>query len=220
VSPTTSGSSSSSGKSSSSSGSSSSGGPYPDGGVPAGDCHSDTDCPAGPCVAITPGGFRVCVSPPTVATACTGSLDQCCPAAQEACAGNAPCYVGPLVPVCSTLPPVHHNVCGVDQCSTNVDCAPGQICAPAGVLGLEIRACIAAHCKVDTDCTAHPGGVCAPVQAPCCNAVAGLFCVYPGSGGCRRDADCASLPGATTFCSPDSTSGVASCQTGSPACPS
>jgi hypothetical protein len=115
---------------------------------------------------------------------------------------------------------VHHNACGVDQCAKDVDCAPGQICAPAGVLGLEIRACIDAHCKVDADCTAHAGGVCAPVLASCCNAVAGLFCVYPGAGGCRRDADCPPMPDHATFCFPDPAAGVASCQNGSPTCPS
>jgi hypothetical protein len=113
----------------------------------------------------------------------------------------------------------HHNVCGVDQCAKDVDCAPGQICAPAGALGLEIRACLAAHCKVDADCAAHAGGVCAPVLAPCCNAAAGLFCTYPGLGGCRRNTDCAPRPDHPTFCFPDPDAGVASCQNGSPTCP-
>src|SRR5262249_54750436 len=97
---------------------------------------------------------------------------------------------GPLVPVCTGAPVPVHNACGVDQCAKDVDCAPGQLCAPADVLGLEIRACITAGCKLDADCTAHPGGTCAPVQAPCCNAPAGLFSVSPHDGGCRKNTDC------------------------------
>jgi hypothetical protein len=118
--------------------------------------------------------------------------------------------------VCAGTPTATHNVCGVDQCAKDVDCASGQICAPAGSLGLEIRACVSAFCKVDTDCTAHAGGICAPVQAPCCGASAGLFCVYPGYGGCRKNADCTT---AQTYCAPDAATGVSSCQTGSPICP-
>ncbi len=185
----------------------------------SGDCHSDGECQSGQCVAVTPGGFHVCVVPPAKATKCTGALDQCCPMTQEACPGNAPCFVGPLVPVCSGVPVQMHNVCGVDQCQTDLDCAPNQICAPAGTFDLEIRACVVASCKVDADCTAHAGGVCAPVQAPCCAASAGLFCVYPGYGGCRKNADCPAMPDQSTYCFPDPTSGAASCQTGSPACP-
>lgn len=202
--------------SSSSSTSSSTGGT--DGGpAGSGDCHTGADCPSGQCVAVTPGGFHVCVVPQALATVCASALDQCCQS--QPCAGGAPCYVGPLVPVCAGVPQPVHNVCGVDQCTKDVDCAPGQICALAGTLGLEIRACVDAHCKVDADCTAHAGGVCAPVQEPCCVAPAGLFCVYPGDGGCRRNADCPTMPGQVTYCSPDATSGVASCQNGAPVCP-
>jgi hypothetical protein len=188
------------------------------GGV-SGDCHGDGDCPSGHCVAITPGGFKVCVVPPVKATGCTGALDQCCPSA-NACPDQEPCYVGPLVPVCAGTPTPAHNQCGLDQCAKDVDCAPNQICAPAGTLGLAINACVFAYCKVDADCTAHPGGVCAPVTAPCCAASAGLFCEYPGEGGCRQAGDCPALFGAPErYCAPDPTSGTASCESGAPVCP-
>ena len=112
-----------------------------------------------------------------------------------------------------------HNVCAVDQCAKDVDCAPGQLCAAAGTFGLEIRACVNASCRLDTDCTAHPGGVCAPIQEPCCPASAGLYCVYPSAGGCRRNVDCPAGPGMSSFCLPDPQSGTATCQSGSPVCP-
>jgi hypothetical protein len=156
----------------------------------------------------------VCVLPPATATSCTGSLDQCCPATQHLCPKGAPCYLGPLVPVCTGIPLQPHNQCGIDQCAKDVDCAPGQICALAGTLGLLIRACVNAHCKVNADCTAHPGGICAPVEDPCCTASDGLFCVYPADG-CRKDADC----GSQHYCAPNPTTGVASCQGGTPVCP-
>jgi hypothetical protein len=108
-----------------------------------------------------------------------------------------------------------HNQCGVDQCAKDVDCAANQICAPAGTVGLEIRACINAHCKLDYDCIAHPGGICAPAQDPCCVATDGLFCVYPANGGCRKSAQC----GQGQYCLPDTATGVASCQIGGPICP-
>src|SRR5262249_30646036 len=130
----------------------------------SGSCQSDTDCPGGSCLALTPGGYRVCVVPPVQATTCTSSYDQCCPSTKNLCAAGAPCYAGPLVPLCTGAPMAMHNQCGVDQCAKDLDCAPGQICVPAGAFGFEIRACFDAYCKVDADCTAHAGGVCAPVQ--------------------------------------------------------
>ena len=139
---------------------------------------------------------------------------------QQLCPNNAPCYVGPLVPVCAGIPMPPHNQCGVDQCAKDVDCATGQICAPVGTLGVKIRACVNAHCKLDADCTAYPGGICAPVQDPCCGAIAGLFCDYPNNGGCRKSSDCPALPNhPSRYCAPDPTSGVASCQDGGPICP-
>ena len=186
----------------------------------SGDCDTGADCPSGSCVAVTPGGFRVCFVPPVVATTCTSSQDQCCSATTQPCQGSVACDVGPLVPTC-TASSTPYNQCAMDQCAADADCASGQICAPAGTLGLGVRACVAAACKVDTDCTAYPGGICAPVQEPCCSATAGLYCEYPGYGGCRRSSDCPSTsayPNQT--CVPDVTTGVASCQDSGPVCPS
>lgn len=144
------------------------------------------------------------------AAICESPLDQCCP--DKACPNNEPCYGGPLVPICAGIIMEPHNQCAVDQCTQDADCAQGQVCAPAGTLGRKIRACLAAGCKVDADCNAAPGGVCAPVQEPCCGVAAGLYCVYPG-GGCRSNTDC---PGGQ-YCEIDGKQAV--CKDGAPACP-
>ncbi len=206
--------------SSSSSSSSSSGSDAGSGTGGSGDCQTSADCPEGQsCVAVTPGGFDVCQVTPKPVTTCTSSLNQCCPSSMP-CPDGAPCYLGPLVPVCAGVVMQPHNQCAVDQCSKDADCAADRICALAGTLGLEIRACVAAYCMLDTDCAAHPGGTCAPAQDPCCSASAGLFCVYPGNGGCRSDADCPAISGhPSRYCWPDATSGIASCQDGGPVCP-
>jgi hypothetical protein len=186
----------------------------------SGDCESSSDCTGGgQCVAVTPGGYLVCLAPPAMATTCTSLLDQCCPTTNP-CPDSELCYQGPLVPVCAGTLMAPHNQCAVDQCSQDADCTGAQICALAGTFGLEIRACVAAYCKLDTDCTAHAGGLCAPAQDPCCSAYDGLFCVYPDDGGCRSNADCPAITGhPSRYCMPDPVTGIASCQDGGPVCP-
>lgn len=184
-----------------------------DAGSPAhGDCLVDADCPGGACVEVTAGGFRVCATPPEKATLCASTLglDQCCDSVP--CPNGEPCRVGPLVPICAGVPIEPYNQCAADQCTQDADCAPGQICGPVGALGLAIRACLGAGCKLDADCTAAPGGVCAPVLEPCCNTVAGLSCVYP-SGGCRSSADCQSGESCQILAD------RATCAPGAPVCP-
>lgn len=182
------------------------------GGAPAahGDCVSDVDCPGGACVELTPGGFRVCQTPPEKATLCGSAFDQCC--AGMPCPDDQPCYAGPLVPYCAGVPMEPYNQCAVDQCAQDADCAQGQICGTAGALGQQIRACVSAGCKVDADCASAPGGVCAPIAEPCCGTLAGLYCVYP-NGGCRSNADC----DPASFC--QITGASATCQPGGPVCP-
>lgn len=175
-----------------------------------GDCASDGDCPGGACVELTPGGFRVCQTPPEKATICGSAFDQCC--AGMPCPNNEPCYTGPLVPYCAGIPMEPYNQCAVDQCAQDADCASGQICGVAGTLGQLIRACVPAGCKTDADCAAAPGGICAPITEPCCNTFAGLYCVYPDVG-CRSNADC----DPSSFC--QITGSSATCQPGGPVCP-
>jgi hypothetical protein len=179
------------------------------GGAILGDCASDADCPNGPCVEVTPGGFLVCVDPPAEATMCSGSgFDECCTTSD--CAKGT-CFPWPLTPYCGGPQPIDHNVCGADQCSTDAECGAGMICSLAGTLDTKVRLCVLAYCKTAADCTDEPGGYCAPVDGPCCGGSAGLFCVYP-SDGCRNNGDC---PGG--YCSPDMDR--ASCQPGFPICP-
>jgi hypothetical protein len=161
------------------------------------------------------GGYRVCATPPAMATSCPSANDQCCPSANQNCPNDEPCYAAPLVPACGGVVMAPHNVCGVNQCAVDADCATGQVCAPAGALGLKVNACIPAHCKHDTDCTAFPGGICAPAEDPCCAATDGLFCVYKNDGGCRTSSDCEQ----GFYCRPDTTGGISSCVMGGPICP-
>jgi hypothetical protein len=158
----------------------------------AGDCDTDVECPQGKCVEVTPGGFRVCLNEPPEANTCSMSTeDQCCSSA--ACKVGSKCYltspgcVGPVV-----LP---HNACLADQCQTDMDCMVSgdlnQICVAPGVFGNPVRSCFSAGCRLDTDCTEEPSGICAPVNNPCCATVS-MACVYP-SNGCRSDANCKNL---------------------------
>ena len=88
-----------------------------------------------------------------------------------------------------------------------------QVCVPAGMFGSAIAFCMTAGCLKDKDCTAHPGGICAPVKQSCCNAMAGLYCVYPDKG-CRDDGDC---PGG--HCEANMIAGFAECKDGPAMCP-
>lgn len=153
----------------------------------SGDCDSDADCPPdGTCVELTPGGFRVCKFPVPVATACTDPMnDQCCDSTD--CDPGETCFPGPLLPHCGGPQILPHNQCGEDQCSSPF-CDVG-LCAPGGTVNNKIAVCLTALCYLDTDCTAHAGGICATYTDSCCNAPTGLFCIYPGIN-CRSDADC------------------------------
>lgn len=169
----------------------------------SGDCVNDSDCKTGQCVELTPGGFRVCQTTPKEANNC--DIDPpgvgCCNSSQ--CEGGAKCFpsthCGGIVQ--------QGNECQSDQCSKNDDCKDiAGICAEAGTLGNPVNQCKHTACKLDTDCKAKPGGICAPVEDPCCPVIRGLFCVYP-NGGCRTSADCpggsyCEIEGDTAFCKP------------------
>jgi hypothetical protein len=139
---------------------------------------------------MTPGGFRVCVSPVPEATYCqsppdAGGFDECCTTAD---CKTGKCYLTPLTPYCGGVMPVPQNQCGVDQC-TDGSCGKGQVCALAGSFAYKVRGCMPSACLLDTDCTAAAGGKCETVDDPCCNSPMGLYCVYPGTG-CRSGSDC------------------------------
>jgi len=120
--------------------------------------------------------------------------------------------LGPVQPFCGGVFMGSANVCAADQCQSDADCgSPSEICAPAGTMNLQARACVYAGCRTNADCSASPGGVCAPVPDACCQTVYGLYCVYPA--GCRDNSDCPS----GHYCAPDGNS--TSCQSGGPICP-
>jgi len=162
----------------------------------SGDCDSDADCPGQKCVEVTPGGFRVCTTTPVESNGCV----QPCPAGEKCFSEFGYCggIVGPM------------DQCYADACQNMGDCKAGDICVAAGVLGRPVNMCMALGCKHDTDCTAAPGGSCAPVDSACCGIIESLYCVYPGEG-CRHETDCAggycANDGTKSFCMP----GMAPC---------
>ena len=183
-----------------------------DAGSNSGDCDATHLCPGGStCTEVTPGGYRVCIGPAVEASACTtGAPDECCTSSD--CA-QGKCYSTPIAPVCAGVVMQSYNVCASDTCSSDVNCSGvNSICLPAGALNRKVRICAPGGCRLDADCTAHLGGICAPVADPCCHQPIGLFCVYPGTG-CRATSDCLS----GSHCTVSGNDGV--CVQGSPACP-
>jgi len=163
----------------------------------SGDCNSDADCPGQACVEVTPGGFRTCTTTPVPSADC----NQVCPPDSECFEEFGYCggIVGPMAQ------------CYADECQQDPDCDGGAICADKGVLERPVNLCMPAGCKLDTDCKEVPGGICAPVDSPCCGIIEGLYCVYPGTG-CRHDSDC---PGG--HCANDGTKSM--CMAGQAPCP-
>jgi hypothetical protein len=154
----------------------------------SGDCETKDDCGGDPCVELIVGGYRVCVSPVAEATTCSIPAGQCCKSADcSATAAGSKCVLGPAQPSCgpAVLP---SNVCVSDGCKNASDCTgDNAICQPAGVFGSKAARCVTGGCRFDRDCLGQ-GASCAPVVDSCCNALVGLYCVYPN--GCRRDGDC------------------------------
>jgi hypothetical protein len=70
-------------------------------------------------------------------------------------------------------------------------------------------------CLIHSDCTATPGGRCAPVKLPCCTTRVALYCVYP-NGGCRTDKDCG---GDKPFCDIDPATHLPQCASQPAICP-
>jgi hypothetical protein len=164
-------------------------------------------------VEVTPGGYRVCAEHVVEATSCTMTMaDQCCSSADcEAKVPGTKCYEEPVEPHCGGAQLIS-NVCAADRCASDADCpGPNGVCVPAGTLGRKIRSCMPSGCRLDRDCTAQPGGFCAPVTDGCCQAAMGLYCIY--ADGCRADSDCK----AGQFCATDGTRTV--CKDGLRTCP-
>lgn len=186
------------------------------GSVPAGDCQSAADCAGAPCEEVTPGGFKVCLSNnPPEATMCNPDSvppDECCNSSE--CA-EGKCYHSTNVPSCGVVHP-DENLCFPDQCQSDGECATADpsACVPAGAYG-PMKRCVTAYCKTNEDCTAKPGGYCAPIENPCCPTPLALACVYPG--GCRKQADCSS--DFSKSCEIDEATKEAVCVDGGVGCP-
>ena len=193
------------------------------GGKNSGDCDSDADCAPGKCIELTPGGYRVCRMPVLEATECQNpgnpGIDECCNSSQ--CA-KGKCYAFPATSYCGGAEPMPHNVCASDGCELGAWCPVGNettgVCIPGGVFGFKVAGCKLSNCDQDTDCGASPGGVCVPIEDPCCLTPQGLFCVYPGDG-CRKQSDCKSTQSCVVEFDPVRGQNVAHCKDGVQSCP-
>jgi hypothetical protein len=177
----------------------------------SGDCESTADCGGQPCVDISSGGYRSCVTKIPEESTCSNPPGQCCKTDDCAASGNpGKCILGPVWPSCGGPVQVPMNMCAADQCKSASDC-PGNnaICVPAGVFGRKVATCLTGGCRRDSDCSEGPGGACLPVTGRCCSAPIGLFCVY--KDGCVSDMDCPN-----GHC--DTSSGKAVCMPGGIAC--
>jgi hypothetical protein len=157
-------------------------------------CKTSADCNGNPCVALTPGGYQVCITPPPEATMCIDMMtDQCCTSADCAAKGGGGCYAAMNLQFCGGAQ-LSSNWCVKDGCMSDADCAgtgSPAICAPAGAFSEPKRECFAAYCKTDADCTTMAGGACVVIgNNGCCKLPApfGLACVYPGD--CVNNTDC------------------------------
>jgi len=175
-----------------------------------GDCASDADCAGKPCVALTPGGYRVCESAPPPAAGCGSVPGECCTTMDCMGPGNPGCYDDAALPLCGGVRRPPGNACIGDDCEEDADCGPQSICTPPRVLGRPNRACMAAFCHTDADCTRRLGGVCRPILNQCCSIPRGLACMYPG--GCSGDDDCRPGDSSKVFdCMIDPSTGESAC---------
>jgi hypothetical protein len=84
----------------------------------SGECTTDGDCPGGTCVALVPGGYHVCLTPPVPATHCGAiGADECCDTGD--CASGQTCYLGPIHAVCGGAFMLPNNVCASDECASS-----------------------------------------------------------------------------------------------------
>ena len=166
-------------------------------------CRSSSDCPD-----LNPTCFRfgdgpgVCRSPSEPVTVCEQRSqlpNECCPGSE--CSEGQCFTIQRAALQCSPSAGFdQQNVCVVDECGSDADCA-GGFCTPAGFA--PGRSCVPAACSRDEDCSAEPGGACVYLDLGCCEGRVGgaptrdasIACVYP-SDGCQRDSvlgsDCAS----------------------------
>ena len=169
--------------------------------VEHGECNSPADCGGLPCVRVPdePGGYWICTTRPLdEATSCTSpypEYDECCTSAECTGGRNGACfYTSTFTPYCGGPMPLDHNMCVYDECMSDSECdspSPGAsaLCMPANTYGWPRSRCAWGTCKTASDCTAAPGGYCAPLEDYCCPShIQGFFCIYPGN--CDSNGDC------------------------------
>ncbi len=90
------------------------------------------------------------------------------------CTANSDCAASPNFPQ-SCL----HGQCAPDECLTDADCGPNQVCAcdpHVQAPAQQSNRCVPANCHVDSDCGA--GGYCSP-SFVACGYLAGYYCHRP-----------------------------------------
>jgi hypothetical protein len=167
-------------------------------------CSTNADCPGGTCERLSPGGVRVCASPPPAPQPCVDAgqqlpfSDACCP--NDNRCGASRCV---LATFCGGPFVNPHNECATDECTQNSDCGPRGICLPIGVGDPSRRTCLTGNaCLTNADCNAAPSGACVMPGTigpkdqcegwACFGSNGGtanpLVCVYGGS--CADDREC------------------------------
>lgn len=125
------------------------------------------------------------------------------------CVGKADCPSVPLAAVSTCL----HGQCSPDQCLTDADCRPNEVCSCANPIrvptGRSTNTCVPANCHVDADC--GTGGYCSPTVFPC-GDTGGYYCHGPQDTCVDGSKDC----GCGMVCQYTPTTGGFSCVASNP----
>lgn len=104
-----------------------------------------------------------------------------------------------------------HGQCSFDQCLTDADCGPKEVCGCAsdyygGNIAYHANICIPGNCRVDSDCGA--GGFCSPSRGYC-GSYQGFYCHTPHDTCIDATKDCG--PCGASSCTYAPTSGTFVC---------
>jgi hypothetical protein len=162
---------------------------------PRSTCGDDLDCGVGTCGRLpdVDGAPCTCSQPPELPpiNECQEGEGECCaladcpappPDRRNACTEQSDGRR--MGSYCGGAQPLPAGMCVVDECNPG-DCAPNQICVPAGVRGYVVNTCVEAACQTDADCNLMAGGECR-LYTFC--ETSRFACTYAGQ--CRTSADC------------------------------
>jgi hypothetical protein len=134
------------------------------------------------------------------------------------CCGSEECTEGQCFPPFDYCGGIvgPQNRCLTHACWDDEGCGLAEVCVLAGLLGYPVNTCMPAYCRTDSDCSAAPGGRCAPIEDRCCLGIYALFCVYPDH--CQKNIDC---PLSAPLCYGDPATEATTCVSGQglPGCP-